>query len=838
MAMFRSKRKRPARKKTRVKARWWHWPWFHSTWSKVLLTLGVFAFVAVSFVLIDTYQQFSRQIDRKISGEIFLNTAKVYTAPLEIYPGQSIGLSQIKDYLVSAGYSPNQPEEGSPGHYAASGEGLQIYPGDHAYGGSAAAVRIEFDEDGIENIVSLSDRSLLEFYDLEPRLITHLFDKSREKRRLIEYWEIPQVLRDAVLAIEDRRFFSHYGFDPIALVSVALGGFERGASTITQQLVRSSSFWLTRERRVIRKAKEIYMSAILETRLSKEEIFTLYSNDIYLGQSGSFSINGFGEAATAYFNKDIKDLNLPEAALLAGLIQSPNRYSPTRRPERATRRRNVVLMAMLETGSITPEQYQAAVKAPLEVAPHSVDQNDAPYFVDMLKDRLLQSYSDEELLNKRYKVYTTLDADLQSIAYKVVRDGAELADQTRAHRQRRGPRARWDPATHPKYEIAPDERVQVCLIALDAVTGEIRALVGGRDYGTSQLNRVTYAKRQPGSIFKPFVFAAAINSAIEHTEPLVTPSTMVEDIKTVFDFNEEPYEPNNYGEKFFGPVTLRRALTKSLNVATIKFAQMIGWQKVVDLAISAGMNDRILATPAAALGSYEVTPLEMAEAFTIFANQGIRVEPRIIRDVVNGDGETIFSSEISSEAVIDPSVAYLMTNLMEGVINRGTGIRARLMGFRKPAAGKTGTSHDGWFAGYTSGLLCIVWVGFDDNRELMLEGSTSALPIWTDFMKQATELEPWLAEDEFEAPEAGMVRVHIDEETGLLATPECQSVIFEHYIAGSEPTQRCSHSAHQWLYDQRQLSNQAGATQDEEEQTAQPPSKKTSRFKRIFSKIF
>ena len=405
--MIRSRRKKPRRMK--VKAKWWHWPWFHSTWSKVLLTLGIFASVAISFVLIDTYKQFSRQIDRKISGEIFLNTAKVYAAPLEVYPGQPIGLSQVREYLDAAGYAPHDQEDPSLGRYTAGGEGLEIFPGDQAYGGSSTAVRIEFDEDGIESIVSLADESLLEFYDLEPRLITHLFDKSREKRRLIEYWEIPQVLRDAVLAIEDRRFFSHYGFDPIALIGVALGGFERGASTITQQLVRSSSFWLTRERRVIRKAKEIYMSTILETRLSKEQIFTLYSNDIYLGQSGSFSINGFGEAATAYFNKDIKDLTLPEAALLAGLIQSPNRYSPTRRPERALRRRNVVLMAMLETGSITSEQYQVAVKAPLEVAPHSVDQNDAPYFVDMLKDRLLKTYSDEELLTKRYKVYTTLD---------------------------------------------------------------------------------------------------------------------------------------------------------------------------------------------------------------------------------------------------------------------------------------------------------------------------------------------------------------------------------------------------------------------------------------------
>ena len=441
--MIRSRREKPRRMK--VKAKWWHWPWFHSTWSKVLLTLGIFASVAISFVLIDTYNQFSRQIDRKISGEIFLNTAKVYAAPLEVYPGQPIGLSQIREYLDAAGYAPHDQEDPSLGRYRASGEGLEILPGDQAYGGSSTAVRIEFDEDGIESIVSLADKSLLEFYDLEPRLITHLFDKSREKRRLIEYWEIPQVLRDAVLAIEDRRFFSHYGFDPIALIGVALGGFERGASTITQQLVRSSSFWLTRERRVIRKAKEIYMSTILETRLSKEQIFTLYSNDIYLGQSGSFSINGFGEAATAYFNKDIKDLTLPEAALLAGLIQSPNRYSPTRRPERALRRRNVVLMAMLETGSITSEQYQVAVKAPLEVAPHSVDQNDAPYFVDMLKDRLLKTYSDEELLTKRFKVYTTLDADLQAIAYRVVRDGAEQADQTRAHRRRRGSKARWDP---------------------------------------------------------------------------------------------------------------------------------------------------------------------------------------------------------------------------------------------------------------------------------------------------------------------------------------------------------------------------------------------------------
>ena len=821
----------------RKKTLWCHWPWFSSTWSKVLLALGIFTFTGLSFFLIDTYHKYSLQIDHKISGEIFLNTAKVYAAPLVVYPDQALTPRHITSYLTQSGYTKNKQKDSSLGYYNYSRKGLEIFPGDRLYLSNTIPVRIEFDEEKINRIVSLSDNSLLDIYELEPRLITHLFDKSREKRRLIEYTEIPTVLREAVLAIEDRRFFSHHGFDPIALIGVALGGFERGASTITQQLVRSSSFWLTRERRIIRKAKEIYMSAILETRLSKEEIFTLYANDIYLGQRGSFSINGFGEASTSYFNKAIKDLTLPEAALLAGLIQSPNRYSPIKHPEQALRRRNVVLQAMLETAYITLEQYHSALKATLNVAAHTVDLSDAPYFVDMLKDGLLKTYSEKELLTGRYNIYTTLDADLQAIAYQVVRAGAEEVDHVLAKKKGQKGKSKKGLSSN-KIKINPKDRVQVCLIALDPKSGEIRALVGGRDYGESQLNRVTYAKRQPGSIFKPFVFAAAINSALDQTEPIITASTMVEDVKTVFEFNEEPYEPDNYGQKFYGPVTLRLALTKSLNVATVKFAEMIGWAKVVNLAKSAGLNKKILATPAAALGAYEVTPLEMAGAFTIFANQGARVEPQFIRHISTRDGKVIEKAEISAKEVIDPRVAYLMTNLMEGVINRGTGVRARTMGFSLPAAGKTGTSHDGWFAGYTSGLLCIVWVGFDDNRELNLEGARSALPIWTEFMKRATELRPWLAENDFEAPEKDMIQVHIDEETGLLAVFDCQSVIYEHYIAGTEPMQFCSYDAHAWLYEQRQLSNASHSPETWGSRPSQPTVKKSKRFKRIFSKIF
>lgn len=834
-------RKRPRRKGLNKKNSRWYWSGVRSSWFKIFLAIFTFSFVVISFVLIDTYIKFSRQIDKKISGEIFLNTAKIYGSPLLIYPGQTIDPLYIKNYLKRAGYSSKESEDNLLGFYNYSEERLEIFPGNDSYFSETPDVSVDFDQDNekneIKSIHSLATELPLESYHLEPHLITHLFDKTREKRRLIKYSEIPSILIQAVLAIEDRRFFSHYGFDPIALIRVAIGGFERGASTITQQLVRSSSFWLTRERRIIRKAKEIYMSAILETRLSKQDILTLYSNDIYLGQRGSFSINGFGEASTNYFDKDIRNINLPEAALLAGLIQSPNRYSPIKYPERAIKRRDTVLLSMLEVGNITEEQYQAATEAPLKVAAHSTDLNDAPYFVDMLKDKLLETYSEKELLTEKLKVYTTLDPDLQSFAFQAVRRGAEEVDELLFKRRQRKIKKKTDSSTN-KNTIPLNDRVQVSLIALDPKNGEIKALVGGRDYGMSQLNRITHAKRQPGSIFKPFVFAAAINSAIEQTPPIITTSTLVDDVKTVFEFNEEPYEPNNYGEKFYGPITLRMALTKSLNVATVKFAEMIGWEKVVDLALSAGLNEKILATPAVALGAYEVTPLEMAGAFTIFANRGTMVEPQFIKQVVDRNDAILFESEVLANNVLDPRIAYMMTNLMSGVMNRGTGVRARRLGFQLPAAGKTGTSHDGWFSGYTQGLLCIVWVGFDDYRELNLEGAASALPIWTEFMKKATKLHPWLAEDEFEEPNEGMIRVHIDEETGLLAAPDCPSVIYEYYIPGTEPSQPCGFSAHEWLYDQREMRKDSQISPIWQSEVNEETRKKPTIFKKIFSKIF
>lgn len=842
-----TKASRPTSKKgSKKKTRWWHWPWFSSTWSKVLLSVGVLVGSISAIILIDAYYKFSRMIDRKISGEVFQNSARVYAAPFVLFPGQPMRPWTITAYLKKVGYSEKNKGSGQSGEFEHSRQGLEIRPGEgSAFSPGNPPVRIEFNEKSITRIVLVAGNQSLNSCELEPQLITNLFDKTREKRRLIQYDDIPKVLRDAVLAIEDRRFFEHQGIDPIgilraAFVDITRGGFAQGASTITQQLVRS--FWLTPERKAIRKLREIYMSFILESRLTKKEIFTLYANDVYLGQRGSFSINGFGEAASAYFNKDIQGLTLPEAALLAGVIQAPSRYNAARNPEKALQRRNVVLQGMLETGSITKEQYQQAVKTPLNIGPISIDVSDAPYFVDLVKERMLEKYPEKELLSQQYRIFSTLDLDLQRFAFQAVKDGTQNVDEILAKRRLRKIKLKKGQPP-PQIQIDPKDKVQACLIALDPHTGEIRAFVGGRDYGASQLNRLITAKRQPGSIFKPFVFAAALNSALEGSEPIITPSTITDDSPTVFEFDNQTYEPNNYGEKFYGPVTLRKTLTKSLNVATIKFAEMAGLKKVVVLAREAGLNGKMMATHALALGAYEVTPLEMAQSFTIFANDGKRVDPIFIRTVKNSKGQFIEKSEVKAKDVLDPRIAYMMTNLMEGVINRGTGARARGMGFAQPAAGKTGTSHDGWFAGYTSGLLCIVWVGFDDNRELNLDGASSALPIWTQFMKKAVALQPWRASTPFVPPQEGIATVMIDEDTGLLASSDCQKVISENYITGTEPQQTCSLTAHNWILNLRgappeiSSSLDTGSSETAKNKPLVPP-KEPGLLKKVFTKIF
>jgi penicillin-binding protein 1B len=557
----------------------------------------------------------------------------------------------------------------------------------------------------------------------------------------------------------------------------------QGGSTISMQVARS--FFFSTDRTWRRKVAETVVALELEHRFNKQQIFELYANEIYLGNRGSFAIHGFGEASLAYFNKDLREVSLTEAAFLAGIIHAPNRYSSAdRRPDRAIEARDRALLAMVENQAITVEQEQAAKKVPVQIVGGGLEGSTAPYFVDMVKDHLLDRFSEADLLSQSFRVYTTLDPELQRAASEAVNIGVKNIDTQLAKRY-----ARW------KKEGQAVPQAQVSIIVLDPHTGEIKALIGGRDYGESQLNHVL-ARRQPGSAFKPFVYAAAFEGGVDGVQPIVTPATTVMDEPTTFDFDGKEYTPNNYGEKFHGQVTLRDALTYSLNVATVKVAELVGYTRVTDMAHEFGLDPSIQPTPSVALGAYDMTPLEVASGYTIFANDGVRTEPMFIRNVVNSGGESLEENSIRSRRVLDPRVAFLVTSMMEDVIDHGTGATVRGRGFTAPAAGKTGTSRDGWFAGYTSNLLAIVWVGFDDNRDLGLSGANAPAPIWAEFMKRAVALPAYRDVKPFEMPE-GVTKVTIDPETLLLATPECPTTREEVFIHGTEPTEFCPlHGGH------------------------------------------
>ena len=599
-------------------------------------------------------------------------------------------------------------------------------------------------------------------------------EDGRSKRVPIHFSDIPPVVVQAIISAEDKRFFTHSGLDTLRIAKAIYVDLkerrkQQGASTITMQLARN--LWLDHDKSWKRKVEEALITIRLEHKLSKTQIFEKYCNLVYLGGEGRFGINGIGEAAQAYFNKDMRKLNLAEAATLAGLIQRPSYFNPFRYPSRALDRRNVVLKRMRANNYITFAQYQEATSAPLGLRPSASELSESQYFMDIAAEEAPKELNAQ--LPVATTVFTTLDLRLQRAAERAVLDGMPLVDKQLAARHSPGAR------------IPP----QVALIAIDPHTGEVKALVGGRNYTTSQLNRV-FAKRPPGSVFKPFVYTAALNTAITGSDLVLTPASVVDDSPTTFEYGNQTYSPANFKHEFMGQVTLRLAMAHSLNVATVKVAQMTGLNNVVAIAHQAGMNDNIQPTPAAALGAYQVTPFEIARAYTVFANGGSLVQPAFISEIRDSDGGQLYRQTPRTKPVLDPRVAFLMVDMLQEVIRSGTGAGVRARGFRLPAAGKTGTSHDGWFAGFTPDLLCVVWVGFDDYSDLGLEGARSALPIWTEFMSEAARYKQYGDAKPFPPPH-GVTQTSIDTQTGQLAGPGCPTGVSSYFIDGTEPQAQC-----------------------------------------------
>jgi penicillin-binding protein 1B len=751
----------------------------------IVVFLGLFGVFSYYYI------KYQKIVDQRMSGQIFANTAKIYAQPRSVRVGQKADVNEISNYLRHAGYTESgEMGQSGFGTYRLLNSAIEVKPGQESfYNSEGAVVRIQ--NGLVDKISALGDSGdSLSAYELEPQLVTGLFDtQQRAKRRIVKYDDIPKVMVDAVTSIEDRRFFHHNGVNYWRLLGAAWADFRQGSnrqggSTITMQVARG--FFLSPEKRLKRKMIEILISIELEQRFSKKQIFELYANQVDLGQRGSYTITGFGEAAQSYFGKDLKDLTLPEAALLAGLIQSPSRLFPYRHPERAMERRNLVLDAMVETGDITKGQAEVAKATPLKLAPQNVEASAAPYFVDMIRDQLVPKYGDE-LNAGGYRVYTTLDPALQKVAAEAVDTAIKEVDQQITKLRTR--RIKVGKKYETKVQAGPT--AQVALIAMDPHTGEVLALVGGRNYGFSQLNHAV-AKRPTGSIFKPFVYAAAMNNAVTNDQPLFTPSTLVDDSPTAFINGDDVYTPRNYREEYHGQVTAQFALAHSLNNATVKVAEMVGYAKVAALAKASGVSS-VQATPAMALGSYDATPMEMASAYTVFSNGGQRISPILVKSVRDPKGDVIDNYEAQKGQVIDPRVAYLVTTMLQYTLNTGTpagpgGVRAR--GFTAPAAAKTGSSHDAWFAGYTSNLLCIVWVGYDDYSDVKLTGAVLALPIWTEFMKRAIALPEYSDVKPF-APPQGVVELTLDKVTNQVATPTCPDDYNSAFIEGTQPTQTC-----------------------------------------------
>ena len=754
-----------------------------------VLRAGVVAFLilAITFTVLFSfyYIKYDRIIERRFRTPVFSNSAKIYAMPRTVRDGEKIDAHEIALDLRQAGYTDKEGQS-ALGSFHVTSDGIDILPGPESYH-SPEPAHIGIQDGQVDGITSKGNE--LAAYELEPQLVTALFDaEQRSKRELVKYNDIPPTMVQAVLAIEDRRFFEHSGVNFVRTIEAVWEDVLRqrraqGGSTLTQQLARG--FFLSPEKSIKRKLTEMLIAEELEQKFSKQQIFEFYANWVDLGQRGSFAISGFAEASKAYFNKDLKDITLPEAALLAGLIQRPSYLSPYRHPERALERRNVVLESMVETHAITREQADKAKAAPLKLAPPNVEASDAPYFVDMVRDQLISKFNEHDLNDQSYRIYTTLDPELQKAAAQSVEMGIKLVDeQVKKMRTKRVKVGKKIETT-----VEPGPQAQVALVALDPHTGAVLALVGGRDYGWSQLNH-TVSKRPTGSIFKPFVYAAAMNTAIDGSPNVITPASVVTDEPSTFAYGDQIYEPRNYKEEYHGDVTLRYALAMSLNNATVKVAEEVGYDKVADLARSAGIVS-VKATPAMALGSYDASPLDMAGAYTAFANNGMRLSPILLRSVRNAKGDVIANYGTDQRQVLDPRIAYVMTNMMEGVINNGLGYTAvRLRGFTPPAAGKTGSSHDGWFAGYTTNLLCIVWVGYDDYSDLRLSGAMTAAPIWAEFMKKASLLPQYEDMREFQQP-TGVVDVQLDKATNRLATPNCTDDYVSAFVAGTEPRDTC-----------------------------------------------
>jgi len=719
-----------------------------------------------------------------LSRNIWEVPSILYGRSLSIRAGDDLDNLRLEERLRRLSYREVSGTPEKPGTWSAEDGILRI----HTRGYRIA----ERDTPPVRSEAVLADRrivslasdsgSSLDSVALEPEEVTRILGPRMESRRLVSLSAIPKTLQDAVLAAEDSRFYSHFGLDFLGILRALGKNLRRmrivqGGSTITQQLAKN--YFLTPKRTLWRKIREAELAILLEFRFSKQEILESYLNKIYFGQEGSRGIYGVEEAARFYFSRSVGSLRLEECALLAGIIRSPQRYSPFRYPKAARERRNWVLGRMKTLGMISEKEYETSAAAYVRAIPRSLPPRFAEYFVDYV-ERAAEENFGGRVSRTGYRIYTSLDPVHQRAAEEAVAGGLSGLE-VRAGR--------------PVNGTGEPDPLQAALIALDPRTGEITAMVGGRSYAESQFNRAADARRQPGSAFKPFVLLAAMADAADGRGDI----TLVRRISgepISLPVKDGTWEPSNFEDRTYGMVTVRRMIEESVNTAAVRLALEVGLPRVVEAARSAGIVSPLSPVPSIALGSFEVTPLELASAYATLASGGIRASPRSLEVLEGADGEALPVEAPAREPGVDPRAAFLVTWALQGVMDHGTGRSVRDEGILFPVAGKTGTTdgyRDSWFVGYTPELVCAVWVGYDSGRNTGLTGATGALRIWSRFVRS---IHPAGSSPPFPVPQ-GVTVVEIDPESGLLATSGCPEPVAEAFPDRLTPTQTCPlHPSH------------------------------------------
>ena len=706
-------------------------------------------------------------IREAFEGRKFALPARVYGRALEVYPGLMLTPAQFVEELQALGFH-QQPEPNEAATYKYTLNGIEFTTRDFVFwdGPQAAQrVRIEF-ADG--KVTLLQERGSID-RDLpllrnEPPIIGGIYPGHNEDRALVKLEQVPQPLIDALLAIEDRKYYTHWGIDPRgigrALYKTVSGQRLEGGSTLTQQLVKN--FFLTSERTLTRKATEVLMALLLESHYSKDVILETYLNEIFLGQDASRAIHGFGLASHFYFDRPLDRLELHEIATLVGMVKGPGVYDPRKKPENALKRRNIVLQEMVKLNSITQAQFVEARQKPLGVI-HRAPAGTSPYpaFLQLVHRQLQRDYREEDLRSEGLRIFTTLDPRIQ-----------RHAEQALASRLLQIEKARKIPAN----------TLEGAVVISSTQHGEVQALVGGREARYAGFNRAVDAQRQIGSLAKPIVFLTALENSSRYT--LLTP---LDDSALVWrERGAADWKPQNYDHKFHGQVPLYSALANSYNVSTARLGIDLGIGSILDKLPKFGIERRPPPFASSLLGAFELSPLEVAQLYQTFADGGFRTPLRAIREIVTAEGKPLQRYPLNVEPVAAAAPVYLLTTALQGVVRDGT---ARSLTNWLPAelavAGKTGTTddlRDSWFAGYTGDHVAVVWVGRDDNKSTGLTGASGAMTVWGEMMKniQPEPLQPAVPED--------IELVNVDPVSGLRFNEECKNAVPYPFIKGTAPS--------------------------------------------------